>query len=328
MANLNTSFMGIDLTSPVIVGASPVSHKIDNIKKAEDAGAGALVIYSLFQEQIELDTKELDEELMLGSEIFAESLTYLPHMESAGPREHIMWVEKTRKEVKFPLIGSLNATSTGNWTAYAKQLENAGCNGLELNLYALETDLHKTCGEIEEQALEVISSVKSTVSIPVAVKLSPFYTSVAGFAARVARAGADGLVLFNRFYQPIIDPHTESLDIHLSLSKSEDTRLPLRWIAILSGQLDVDLAASTGIHSGDDVVRQLLAGAKAVQTVSAVLENGIDYIATMNSQLSDWMDAKGYKAIDEFRGKLSQKNATDPYAFERAQYIKVLLAHK
>lgn len=328
MADLHTSFMGVQMNSPVVVGASTISHKIDDIKKAEDAGAGGLVIYSLFQEQIEIETQELEEELALGSDVYAESLTYLPHLEHAGPREHIMWIEKTRKAVNFPLFGSLNATSTGNWLEYAKQLENAGCNGLELNLYALETNPDRTGEEIEKQALEVVASVKSAVSIPVAVKLSPFYTSIANFTSKVAQAGADGIVLFNRFYQPTIDPEKEALSTDLVLSNPDEMRLPLRWIAILSGKLDVDFAASTGVHSGWDVVRQLLAGANAAQVVSALYKNGIGFVSTMNWQISDWMDAKGYKSIDDFRGKLSQKQVSDPYAFERAQYIKLLLGHK
>lgn len=325
MANLNTSFMGLQLSSPVIVGACTLSNRVDNVKKAEAAGAGALVVYSLFQEQIEQEARELEDELMIGSEQFAESLTYFPHMESAGPREHIMWIEKTRAEVKFPLIGSLNATSMGNWVQYAKQLESAGCDALELNLYSVQTDPIKTAEDIEKRALEVVAGVKSVVDVPVAVKLSPWYTSMASFASKVVDAGADGLVLFNRFYQPTIDPAKEALVMSLDLSRPEDLRLPLRWIAILSGQMEVDLAASTGVHSGKDVVRQLLAGAMVAQTVSALYENGIDHVSTMNREISDWMDAKGYKSMDEFRGKLNSRNIADPYAFERAQYIRLLL---
>lgn len=325
MADIRTDFMGIPLRSPIIVGACTISNHVDNIKRAEDAGAGGLVIYSLFQEQVELEAWEIEDELLISSDHFAESLTYFPQLKHAGAREHIMWVEKARKAVKMPLFGSLNAVSLGKWVEYAKQLENAGVNGLELNLYALETDPAKPPSEIEEQSLSVISEVKSSVSIPVAVKLSPWYTSVANFVSRVVQAGADGVVLFNRFYQPTIDPDSESLAIRLALSNPEETRLPLRWIAILSGQLDADFAASTGVHSSRDVIRQILAGAKATQTVSAIYRNGIEHITTMNSALADWMDEKGYEDIDEFRGKLSQKNVSDPYAFERSQYIQLLM---
>lgn len=326
MADISTSFVGIKLNSPVIVGACTLSRNIDNFKKAEDAGAGAMVVYSLFQEQIEHEALELDEELEYGSDVYAESLTYLPHMDSAGPREHIMWVEKSRKAVSFPIIGSLNATSLGNWTEYAKLLENAGCDALELNLYSIETDPNEMCCDIEEKSLEIISAVDSEVKIPVIVKLSPWYTSVANFASRAVSSGADGLVMFNRFYQPFIDTDTETLKIKLNPSNSEETRLPLRWIAILSEEINADIAASTGVHSGRDVARHLLAGAKAVECVSALYQNGLGHIRVMNRELSDWMDSKGYAKIDDFRGKLNHKKIEDPYAFERAQYVKFLLS--
>lgn len=325
MADISTTFMGVKLRSPLVVGACTISNHVDNIKRAEDAGAGGLVIYSLFQEQVELEAWEVEDELLISSDHFAESLTYFPQLKHAGAREHIMWVEKARKAVTMPLFGSLNAVSPGKWIEYAKQLEGAGCNGLELNLYALETDPGKTAAEIEERSLSVIADVKSNVSIPVAVKLGPWYTSVANFVARVVEAGADGVVLFNRFYQPTIDPDSQSLAIRLALSNPEETRLPLRWIAILSDQMDADFAASTGVHSSRDVIRQLLAGAKATQTVSSIYRNGIEHITTMNSALADWMEEKGYTSIDAFRGKLSQKNVSDPYAFERSQYISLLM---
>ncbi len=347
MADIGTSFMGIKLKSPVIVGACSISNKIDNIKKAEEAGAGAIVIHSLFQEQIEYERLELDEELTLGANRYSESLTYLPHMEHAGAREHVMWVENTRKEVSFPMIGSLNAHSVGEWVSYARQLEDAGCDALELNLYSVETHPQVGCMDIENRSLEVVANVKSIVKIPVAVKLSPFYTSTACFVAKVVKAGADGVVLFNRFYQPNIDPEKEALDIRLDLSRPEDNRLPLRWIAILSGIIDTDFVASTGVYSGLDVAKQILAGARATQSVSALLSHGIAHVADMNDELKAWMERKGYKSIDEFRGKLSKEGVSgkgfpeitgtagfpkttegDPKAFERAQYISALLQHK
>jgi dihydroorotate dehydrogenase (fumarate) len=328
MADITTTYMGISLTSPIIVGASTWSHKVDNIRGAEDAGAGALVIHSLFQEQIELEREELEEELTEHSEEYPEALSYFPHMEHAGPREHVMWVEKARKRVKMPLIGSLNAVSKGNWVQYAKLLEQAGCNALELNLYAVETNPNKNAGDVEGQALDIIRAVCSDVSIPVAVKLSPFYSALANFAYRVVDAGADALVLFNRFYQPFINPETEKIVISLDLSRSEDTRLPLRWIGILSDGLEADMAASTGGKTADDAVRHLLAGAKAVQCVSTLYENRLEYITKLNIALSHWMDTHGYNNIEDFRGKLNHKNVADPYAFERAQYIQLLLGSK
>jgi len=328
MADISTTYMGIDLSSPIIVGASTFSRKIDNIKKAEEVGAGALVIHSLFQEQIELEREELEEVMTAHAEEFPEALTYFPYMEHAGPREHIMWVEKARRAVKMPLIGSVNAVSRGDWLQYTKLLQEAGCDAIEMNIYAVETSPEKTSTDIENEAIDLVADVKSEVSIPVSVKLSPFYTSLASFANRIIEAGADGLVLFNRFYQPLIDPDKEKVVISLDFSRSEDTRLPLRWIGILSGNLGVDLAASTGIKTGSDVTRHLLAGAKAVQCVSTLYQNGLDYITQMKSDLSGWMDAHGYSNIEDFRGKLNHSNVDDPYAFERAQYIQLLLGLK
>lgn len=325
MPDLTTTYLGLKLSSPVIVGASPLSRKIDNIKAAEDAGAGALVIHSLFQEQIELETQELDEALMIGADRFAESLTYFPRIEHSGPREHVMWVEKARAAVKIPLFGSLNASAPGTWVEYARQLEEAGCDGLELNIYSVQTDPEKDAAQIESEYLETIAAVTSSASIPVAVKISPWHTSVANFAARAVEAGAAGLVLFNRFYQPTIDTDTESLKISLGLTAPSESRLPARWTAIVSGALDVDIAASTGVFSGEDVVRMILAGAKAVQCVSALHANGLSLIGSMNREVSEWMDSKGYTSIEEFRGKVSRERLSDPHAFERAQYVRLLM---
>jgi dihydroorotate dehydrogenase (fumarate) len=326
MADISTSYMDISLASPVIVGASAFSKKTDNIKKAEEAGAGALVIHSLFQEQIELEALELDEALMVSSEHFAESLTYFPQLEHAGPREHVMWVEKARQAVKMPLLASLNASSMGVWVDYARQLESAGVDGLELNMYAVETDPNTAAADIEKRSLDVIAAVKSAVRKPVAVKLSPWYTSVANFAAKAVEAGASGLVLFNRFYQPTIDTDHEKLKISLDLSSPSEARLPLRWTAILSGEVTADIASSTGVHSGEDVIRMILAGAKAVQTVSTLYLHGLNHIEALNRQVSEWMDSKGYGSVADFRGKVSKEKTADPWAFERAQYVKLLLS--
>ncbi|MGC8863146.1 MAG: dihydroorotate dehydrogenase-like protein [Armatimonadota bacterium] len=325
MADLSTTFMGLELSSPVIVGASSLSKCVENIEAAEDAGAGAVVIHSLFQEQIEQEVLELDEALAVGSERFAESITYFPRLEHAGPREHLMWVGKARKAVSLPLIGSLNAASIGKWVEYARGLQDAGCDALEINLYSVQTDPHRGPEDIENESLEIIAAVTASAGVPVAVKLSPFYTSMANFAYRAVEAGADALVLFNRFYQPMIDPDTETLQIGLTFSTPEEMRLPLRWIAILSPDLKADLAASAGVRSGKDVAAGLLAGAKVAQTASALLINGIQHVATINRELSQWMDARGYRSIEAFRGKLSRNNVPDPYAFERAQYVKLLL---
>lgn len=324
MAALNTSYMGLSLTSPIIVGASNLSKKVDNIKKAEEAGAGALVINSLFQEQIERESADLHDELLIGSERFPEALSYFPQLDYSDSREHMMWIEKARKEVSMPLIGSLNAVSVGSWIKYAKEFENAGCNALELNLFNLETAIHKLPSDIEYYQLEIIEAVVSEVKIPVAVKLGPWYTSISYFSNRAVKAGAKGLVFFNRFYQPIIDPCKEEFSLNLELSSPEDTRLPLRWIGLLSGELQIDIAASSGVYSAKEASMHLLAGAKAVQCVSTLFINGIEYIAEINKELSCWMDEKGYSSISDFNGKLSQSKVKDSQGFIRAQYASVL----
>lgn len=328
MADLKTFYMGIELSSPVIVGAGPVSKKLENIKKAEAAGAGALVIHSLFQEQIESEIDELESALMIGSNLFPEALSYFPILEHSGAREHIMWIEKTRKQVKMPLIGSLNAASLGKWLDYASQLQDAGCNALELNLYALETDMDKRAEDIEKKALDVIESVVKEVDIPVSVKLSPWNTTTAGFVSDVSKTGVLGIVMFNRFYQPGIDTQTQTLKSGFELSRSEDNRLPLRWTAILSGKTELDIVTSTGVLSGDDVIKQILAGAKAAQSVSALLKYGEGYVTKMNEDIAAWMDQNGYATIEDFRGKLSQQRVDDPKAFERVQYANILMGNK
>jgi dihydroorotate dehydrogenase (fumarate) len=328
MSNIKTSYMGIELSSPVIVGASPISRKLERIKKAEEAGAGALVIHSLFQEQIETEVEELESALMIGSNLFPEALTYFPILEHSGAREHIMWVEKARKQVNMPLIGSLNATSLGRWLDYAKQLQDAGCNALELNLYAIETDMAKTASDIEKHSIDVISSVVGEVTLPVSVKLTPWHTTTANFVSEISKTGVRGIVMFNRFYQPGIDTQTQTLKSSFELSRPEDNRLPLRWAAILFGKIDLDLVTSTGVHSGDDVVKQILAGAKAAQTVSALLKYGESYITKMNDDITSWMDHNGYEAIEDFRGKLSQQRVDDPTVFERVQYANIMMGNK
>jgi len=324
MADLRTTYMGIDLATPVVVAACPISSMVDRIEKAEEAGAGALVIRSLFEEQILMQMQELEEDLAKGSESFAEALDYFPKMELHEAKEHLMWVEKARKAVSMPLFASLNAYSPSSWVHYAKQLEGAGVNGIELNVYAVAANPHRTGAEIEARLYEVLERVKAEVSLPVAVKLSPFYSSVANVASELAGRGADGLVLFNRFLQPDINPEDLKLTNEMVLSTPEEIRLPLRWIALLYGQVDTDFALSTGVHSGNDVAKSILAGASAVQTASALLKNGIPFLSTMLRQLEGWMAEHNFDVIDDFKGSASQQNVEDPFAFERAQYIKLL----
>lgn len=328
MADLRTTYMGIPLQSPLIVAASSISSMLERVKRAEQAGAGALVIRSLFEEQILFDSMKFEEALSVGSESFAEALTYFPKLRHGEADEHVMWVEKTKKAVTIPVIASLNAVSPGAWTRYARQLEGAGVDGLELNVYAVAADAARSGAEIEAELFHILDSVRAEVRLPIAVKLSPFYTSVAHVAAELSRRGANALVLFNRFLQPDIDPQSEGLVSEMVLSRPEELKLPLRWVALLSGRVQSDLALSTGVHSGLDAVKALLAGATVVQTAAALIQNGIPYLSTMLREIEAWMGEKGYADLSEFRGKLSQRQALDPFAFERAQYVRLLMDQK
>jgi len=328
MPDLKTTYMGIPLRSPIVVGASSVSAMVDRIKMAEQAGAGALVIRSLFEEQIQFDALRLEEALSVGAESQPEARTYFPNIKHGDAKEHLMWVEKARKAVTFPLLASLNAVAPGAWAEYAAQLEGTGVNGLELNIYSVAADPRRAGTAIEKELYEVVAAVRQRIQIPLAVKLSPFYTSVANVAAELDKCGAGSLVLFNRFLQPDIDPGTETPTSQMVLSTPEELKLPLRWTALLYGRIKAEIALSTGIHSGLDAAKALLAGATVVQTASAVIKHGVPYVSTMLRQLEEWMTEKGYASLDEFRGKLSQKQAVDPSAFERAQYVRLLLAQK
>jgi dihydroorotate dehydrogenase (fumarate) len=328
MADLKTTYMGIPLQTPLIVAASSISSMIDRIKTAEQAGAGALVIRSLFEEQIMFDALKMEEDLSVGAESFSEALSYFPPLQHGEADEHLMWIEKTRTEVTMPLIASLNAASPGAWTKYAKQLEATGVDGLELNIYAVASDPDRTGGDIERSLFETFEAVKGEVQIPVAVKLSPYYTSTANVAAELDNRGVEALVLFNRFLQPDIDLGTETLKNEMVLSAPEEMKLPLRWIALLYGRVKTDLALNMGVHSGLDAAKALLAGATVIQTASALLKNGIPYLSTMLRELEGWMEERGYDDLESFRGKLSQREVDDPFIFERAQYIKLLMSQK
>jgi dihydroorotate dehydrogenase (fumarate) len=328
MSDLKTKYMGVELETPIVVAASSISSMTDKIKMAEQAGAGALVIKSLFEEQIQVDAQRMDDALSVGSDSFAEALSYFPEMEHGGADEHLMWVEKSRAAVRMPLFASLNAVSPGGWIKYAKQLEATGVDGLELNVYAVATDPRRPGVEIEKELYQTVEAVTEEVHIPVAVKLSPFYTSPLNVAGELAKRNVGALVLFNRFLQPDIDPDTEALTQKMIYSTPEEIKIPLRHIALLYGRIDTDLAVTSGVHSGTDVAKTLLAGATIAQVASALMINGIPYISTMLRELESWMSEHGYESVNDFRGSLSQKEAADPFAFERAQYVKLLLSQK
>lgn len=328
MSDLTTSYMGIPLSSPLIVGACSISGMVDRVRLAEQAGAGALVIRSLFEEQIQVDTLRLEESLQVGAESFAEARSYFPDVRPGMAEEHLHWIEKTRAAVKMPLIASLNAASPGSWEHYARQLAATGVNGLELNIYAVAADPRRDAGQIEQELLGIVAAVRAETKLPLGVKLSPFYTSVSHVAQALDGLGVDALVLFNRFVQPDIDPVSESVLAEMVLSTPDELRLPLRWTALLHGRVRAQIALSTGVHSGLDAAKALLAGAQVVQTASALLQHGIPYLSTMLRQLEGWMEEHSYDRLSDFRGKLSQKESPNPFAYERAQYVRLLSSQK
>ncbi|MDH4071236.1 MAG: dihydroorotate dehydrogenase-like protein [Ignavibacteria bacterium] len=328
--DLRTSYLGLSLKNPIVPSASPLSYSLENMKRMEDAGASAIVMYSLFEEQIAHDAAELDHYLSYGTESFAESLTYFPEADeyNVGPEEYVNLVRKAKETLSIPVIGSLNGITSGGWISFARKIQEAGADALELNVYYLPTDPHLPAGEVEDRYLEVLHEVKRTVSIPVAMKLSPYFSSFAHFAARLDLAGADGLVLFNRFYQPDID--IESLEVvpRVILSTPMAMRLPLRWIAILHGRIKGSLAATSGIHMAEDVIKMLMAGADVTMMCSSLLKNGPEQIAKVIADLDRWMIEHEYTSVEQMKGSMSQKSVADPAAFERANYMKALSTYR
>lgn len=324
--NLKTTYLGLRLRTPLVASASPLSDTVDHISRLEDAGAAAVVLHSIFQEQISADRRELHHHLTHGTESFAESLTYFPepHELKVGSESYLQLIENAKATVEIPIIASLNGATLGGWTAYAAQIEQAGADALELNIYSIPTDLDRTAAAIEDSYLEIVSAVQGVVGIPVAVKLSPYFTNVANMAKRLVEAGADGLVLFNRFYQPDIDLESLTVTPNLLLSTPMAMRLPLRWLAILSGRVKASLAATSGIHTGFDALKMLMAGADVTMLCSALLRHGIDYIKTIESTMCGWMSEHEYESVAQLKGSMSQKNSLDPSAFERVQYIHAL----
>ena len=327
MADLATTYMGIGLASPIVVAACPVSNSIDRVRMAEQAGAGALVIRSLFEEQIQFDALRMEERLAGGAES-AEAFSNFPSLRHGQAKEHLMWVEKTRAAVRMPLIASLNAASPGSWARFARDLADTGVDGIELNVYTVAADPARDGRSLEEELSETVQTVRNSIRLPLAVKLSPYYTSFSHVAQRVDNTGVQALVLFNRFLQPTIDPVSQTTDSEMPLSTPAEIRLPLRWIALLYGRVQAQLALSTGVHSGIDAARGILAGAQVVQTASALLLQGIPYLSMMLRELEGWMAEKGYQRLDDFRGRLSQKESPDPFAYERAQYVRLLMSQK
>jgi dihydroorotate dehydrogenase (fumarate) len=326
MVDLTTTYLGLKLENPLVASPSPLSEKVDNVKRMEQAGIAAVVMYSLFEEQIIHESLELDYFLNRGTESFAEALTYFPNIGrySLAPDKYIETLEKTKRAVKIPVMGSLNGVSTGGWIEYARKIQDAGADALELNLYYLPTDLALTSNQIEDNYIKLVSDIRTDVKIPLAVKLAPFFTALPNFATRLVEAGANGLVLFNRFYQPDMDLEALEVVPNLVLSNSDDLRLPLRWIAILYGKVKADLALTSGVHTPEDAIKAIMAGANVAMSTSALLKRGTQAIQQILTGMEEWMVAHEYESVQQMRGSMSQGAVTDPAAFERANYMKVL----
>ncbi len=324
--DLTTTYLGLTLKNPIVPSSSPLSHTIDGIRRLEDEGAAAVVMYSLFEEQIEYESEMLDHYLSYGTDSFAEALDYFPEAESynVGPDEYLNLIRRAKESVDIPIIGSLNGVSSGGWTEYAKKIQDAGADALELNVYYIPTNITITGAEVEQMYLDVLRDVKNTVTVPVAMKLSPYFSATANMAFRLAEAGADGLVLFNRFYQPDFDIDNLEVIPNLVLSRSRELRLPLRWIAILYGRVPLDLAITSGVHNHEDVLKGLMAGAKVTMMASALLRKGPGRIGKILKRMGKWMEENEYESVAQMQGSMSQQSIAEPAAFERANYMKVL----
>ena len=326
MTNLDSKYLGLNLRSPIVVSACTLSEKLDNILQMEDAGAGAIVMFSIFEEQIRKEEETYDVIARITNNVFAEASGYFPDLDEyhVASAQYIETLRMAKERVHIPIIGSLNGITPEGWIDYAKQLEQAGADALEVNIFYIPVDPRMSALDVEQRYLEIIQLVRSTVSIPIAVKLNPYFSSLAKMAAKMQHAGADGLVLFNRFYQPDYDIDQLKIVHDLQYSEATEIRLPLLWMAILSGQLDISLAATTGVQGAKEVIKYLLAGADIAMKASALYKNGIPYLRTMNNDLQNWMEGKGFKNIEAFRGVMNQSNISDPESYERANYIRVL----
>ncbi len=325
--DLTTKYLGKKLKNPLVLSAAPISSDIDKIKRLEDLGISAVVMYSLFEEQINHEINEMAYYLEQGTDSFAESLSYFPEPEeftNLHAEEYLEQIRKIKASVEIPVIGSLNGVSTGGWMKYAKNMEEAGADALELNVYYIATDPEMTSEKVEKLYLENLKAVKNAVKIPVAMKLSPYFSAFANMATQLDQAGADGLVLFNRFYQPDIDLKELEVVPNLQFSTQQEMRLPLRWIAILYGRVKAGLAATTGIHTAEDIVKMIMVGADVTMIASVLLQNGIATVKELLDGLNKWMEENEYSSIEQMKGSMSYKAISNPAAYERANYIKML----
>jgi dihydroorotate dehydrogenase (fumarate) len=337
MIDLKTNYLGLQLRTPLVASASPLSQELEAIRHLEDAGASAIVLYSLFEEQLRQESLELEYHLTEGTDSFAEASSFFPQPNEfhLGPEGYLNHIRKAKKAVSVPIIASLNGTTVGGWTEYAKLIEQAGADALECNIYSIAADPDLTSGAIEKEYLDILKAVKSVVKIPVAIKLSPYFSNMANMAKRLDEAGANALVLFNRFYQPDINLEELEIQPNVLLSGPQALRLPLTWIGILYGRIRANLAATSGVHSGEDVVKLVMVGADVTMLCSALLRNGIDHLRKVESGLLEWMEKHEYESVQQMKGSMSQIRCPNPSAFERAQYMKavksiqhVALAHR
>ena len=330
MIDLKTTYLGLELKNPLVASASPLSKDVESAKALEDAGISALVMYSLFEEQIIQESLKLQEDIEQTLFVSPESLDFFPDygQYSIGPERYVEHLQKVKEAVSIPVIGSLNGISTGGWIEYAQKIEAAGADALELNLYYLPTDLNLTSAQLETAYVTLVQDIRSKINIPIAVKLSPSFTALPNFAKRLADAGANGLVLFNRFYQPDFDLDELEVVPNLYLSTSEELRMPLRWIALLYGRVDVDFALTSGVHKHTDVLKAMMAGAKVAMMASVLLKKGPQRVSKILGKLEKWMEENEYESIQQMQGSMSQKAVADPAAFERANYFKVLSSYR
>ena len=330
MVDLTTQYMGLTLKNPLVPSASPLSSSVDNIKRMEDAGAAAVVLHSLFEEQIEFEAEALGHFLEYGTESFAEAITYFPPHDQywREPEDYVELIRKAKGAVDIPIIPSLNGVSPGGWTGYAKRFEEAGADAVELNVYFIPTNFNLMSYDIEDLYVKLLKDVKQHVSIPIAMKLSPFFSAMPHVASMLDAEGADALVLFNRFYQPDID--IEELDVksNLQLSTPIDMRLPMRWIGILYGRLGCSMALTSGIHSAEEIIKAVMVGADVANVCSVLLKQGIDHLGHLLEDVTAWMEEHEYESIEQMKGSMSHKSVPEPAAFERANYMKVLHSYK
>ena len=326
MMDLSTKYLGMKLRTPLVASASPISQEISGIRRLEDAGASAVVLYSLFEEQLQQEGAELEHYLNAGTESFAESTTYFPRSSEfrTGPEGYLNHIRKAKEAVNIPIIASLNGSTLGGWASYAKQIQEAGADAIECNIYYIPTNMNLSGADVEQTYIDILREVKIAVRIPVAVKVSPFFSNFANMAKQLDDAGADGLVLFNRFYQPDIDLEELEIKPSVLLSGPQELRLPLTWIGILFGRLKANLAATTGVHNAEDAIKLLMVGADVTMLCSALLRNGINHLRHVENGMREWMEAHEYESVQQMQGSMSQIRCADPSAFERAQYMRAV----